>query len=331
MSQKLIYCSICLSDIENKCRSNGCGHEFCLQCLLQWTQTRIDCPVCRQTFTSIRHNFQSEDKCFDTISIKQIKAMIQLRDRLTENERRIEYFRQCLTEMEERRQRINEGIERICYINDKNENQVNEIIGNIMSDFNSLIPTDSSSDSGILTLDSYDNNSYSDLMSHYSDSTTDSDTTVDSFAQIFENQNTIIIEEESEQLESSLSDNSDENDSQIDFTSDVINVLQSEKQKECIQLIETHLESCIKSQSITSDMISESDDNFIAENNTIVGGNEDNISSDGSSFSSETSTLHSEVLRSVDSYEINSSKTELLDRMRTNNSEMLSSDDSSSH
>ena len=358
MSKELIKCPICSSDIENKCRNNGCGHEFCLQCLLRWTQTRIDCPVCRQTFTSIRHNFQSEENSFHTIYIKQIEAMIQLRDRLTETERRIEYFRQLMTEAEERSGRINEGIERICNISDNNENQVNEIIGSLLPDFDSSISTDSTSTSTFSIVTHWNGISDSTDASIQSslDSITDSDTTVDSFVDNLQNNiesdsqryspnignDNIIIFEEQLDIESSLSVNSDENDSPLDVISDdlsvVINVLQSEKHKECIQMIENHLESCSESQSITSDMISTSDDNFIAENNIIANGNEDNIiiSSDGSSFSSETSTLdsiqqNSEVLHSVDSYEMNSSTIELLDRMRTNNSEMLSSDDSSSH
>lgn len=30
-------CSICLQEITNRCHSNSCTHEFCFDCLKQWS------------------------------------------------------------------------------------------------------------------------------------------------------------------------------------------------------------------------------------------------------------------------------------------------------
>lgn len=37
-SDELEKCRICLSELANKCVINECKHEFCYECLLQWSK-----------------------------------------------------------------------------------------------------------------------------------------------------------------------------------------------------------------------------------------------------------------------------------------------------
>ena len=42
-------------------RINGCNHEFCFQCIDKWSETKLECPMCRAKFTTI----ESGDMIFD--------------------------------------------------------------------------------------------------------------------------------------------------------------------------------------------------------------------------------------------------------------------------
>ena len=43
-------CCICMDTIQITNRAvTGCGHVFCLGCLLQYLKTKNDCPMCRRT------------------------------------------------------------------------------------------------------------------------------------------------------------------------------------------------------------------------------------------------------------------------------------------
>ncbi len=39
-------CPICLEEIFDEC-STGCGHKFCLKCILKWSKHHT-CPCCRE-------------------------------------------------------------------------------------------------------------------------------------------------------------------------------------------------------------------------------------------------------------------------------------------
>ncbi|CAG9762385.1 unnamed protein product [Ceutorhynchus assimilis] len=55
-------CAICLGGCTNKCFSDSCLHQFCFQCLLEWSKIKAECPLCKQPFKSILHNvISSED------------------------------------------------------------------------------------------------------------------------------------------------------------------------------------------------------------------------------------------------------------------------------
>ena len=46
-------CSICMGTPKNKANI-GCSHEFCRKCIVKWSKTENSCPVCRQTFSTVK-------------------------------------------------------------------------------------------------------------------------------------------------------------------------------------------------------------------------------------------------------------------------------------
>lgn len=53
-------CPICLGTYKNKCFTDSCLHQFCFNCLLEWSKIKAECPLCKQSFKSIIHNVKSE-------------------------------------------------------------------------------------------------------------------------------------------------------------------------------------------------------------------------------------------------------------------------------
>lgn len=52
-------CAICLGKLENKSFTDSCFHQFCFNCLLEWSKVKAECPLCKQSFKSIIHNVRS--------------------------------------------------------------------------------------------------------------------------------------------------------------------------------------------------------------------------------------------------------------------------------
>lgn len=52
-------CAICLGAFVNKCMPDICLHQFCFNCLLQWSKVKAVCPLCKRPFLSIIHNVRS--------------------------------------------------------------------------------------------------------------------------------------------------------------------------------------------------------------------------------------------------------------------------------
>ncbi|XP_050315973.1 E3 ubiquitin-protein ligase Topors-like isoform X2 [Anthonomus grandis grandis] len=59
------HCAICLGNCMDKCFSDSCIHQFCFQCLVQWSKVKAECPLCKQPFKSIIHNVISNEE-YDT-------------------------------------------------------------------------------------------------------------------------------------------------------------------------------------------------------------------------------------------------------------------------
>ncbi|CAM9680188.1 unnamed protein product [Bubo scandiacus] len=42
-------CPICLNTLSNAACTMTCLHRFCFNCLWQWAEIKLECPVCRRT------------------------------------------------------------------------------------------------------------------------------------------------------------------------------------------------------------------------------------------------------------------------------------------
>ena len=47
---KFLYCSICDDIFRNPVRLKSCGHTFCYNCILKWSNHNANCPLCREKF-----------------------------------------------------------------------------------------------------------------------------------------------------------------------------------------------------------------------------------------------------------------------------------------
>lgn len=54
-------CLICLGFHVNKSQP-PCGHVFCYQCLANWCQIKLTCPICKRPFTSFIHTIRSPNE-----------------------------------------------------------------------------------------------------------------------------------------------------------------------------------------------------------------------------------------------------------------------------
>ena len=143
-------CPICLDQISNLCRTDPCAHEFCLQCLRNWAREHNCCPVCRQVFDRILHNFRADNQ-FDTIPVdnresRVRRSLFQQRDALRQNltqlrtrvDREIEDMRRRLEEREATRNRITDSISRIDAINRQNNGQMDSTLNEIRNIINEM-------------------------------------------------------------------------------------------------------------------------------------------------------------------------------------------------
>ena len=48
-------CPICLSDITDEIKLDGCNHSYCKECFVNWNKDKNTCPLCRQ---NIIYNFE---------------------------------------------------------------------------------------------------------------------------------------------------------------------------------------------------------------------------------------------------------------------------------
>jgi len=95
-------CIICCSEIRELANPDGCNHDFCRNCLIEWSQRSSKCPICKTLYNNI---FIYENGIKKQISLNEIR-----RNYKKENSR---------DESEE------ENIEKICYICKKDEDESN--------------------------------------------------------------------------------------------------------------------------------------------------------------------------------------------------------------
>ncbi|XP_053145736.1 E3 ubiquitin-protein ligase Topors-like [Hemicordylus capensis] len=53
-------CPICLERIRNVAFLNPCFHRFCFVCILEWSDRKAECPLCKQRFHSFFHTIRSD-------------------------------------------------------------------------------------------------------------------------------------------------------------------------------------------------------------------------------------------------------------------------------
>ncbi|KAF7240002.1 E3 ubiquitin-protein ligase Topors [Varanus komodoensis] len=53
-------CPICLERIRNVAFLNPCFHRFCFACILEWSDRKAECPLCKQRFNSFFHTIRSD-------------------------------------------------------------------------------------------------------------------------------------------------------------------------------------------------------------------------------------------------------------------------------
>uniref|UniRef100_A0ACB8ES83 Uncharacterized protein n=1 Tax=Sphaerodactylus townsendi TaxID=933632 RepID=A0ACB8ES83_9SAUR len=53
-------CPVCLERIRNVAFLNPCFHRFCFGCILEWSDRKAECPLCKQRFYSFFHTIRSD-------------------------------------------------------------------------------------------------------------------------------------------------------------------------------------------------------------------------------------------------------------------------------
>jgi hypothetical protein len=46
-------CIICCSVIRELANPDGCNHDFCRSCLIEWSQRSAKCPICKTLYNNI--------------------------------------------------------------------------------------------------------------------------------------------------------------------------------------------------------------------------------------------------------------------------------------
>jgi len=60
-------CQVCYDRVEDRTYTNGCLHSFCYECIKEWSLNTNTCPLCRTSFTRLRHNFQQNGECNEVV------------------------------------------------------------------------------------------------------------------------------------------------------------------------------------------------------------------------------------------------------------------------
>ncbi|CAB1350569.1 unnamed protein product [Coregonus sp. 'balchen'] len=54
-------CPICLDRFNNMSYLDRCLHRFCFRCIQEWSNNKVECPLCKQPFSSILHSIKAQD------------------------------------------------------------------------------------------------------------------------------------------------------------------------------------------------------------------------------------------------------------------------------
>ena len=103
-------CIICTCIIKELANPDGCNHDFCKSCLIEWSQRSSKCPMCKTLYNNI---FYYDNGIKKQISVTEIKS--KYRKHLNENDN---------SEESDDEINIDEG----CYICGKNTDQNNLLI-----------------------------------------------------------------------------------------------------------------------------------------------------------------------------------------------------------
>ncbi|XP_054160047.1 uncharacterized protein LOC128958255 [Oppia nitens] len=76
-------CPICLQPVSNRSLTDTCLHEFCYECIHEWSADHNRCPVCRLSYRNIIHNVVSANK-YDCETVPDTVA--ELNDEEEDNE-----------------------------------------------------------------------------------------------------------------------------------------------------------------------------------------------------------------------------------------------------
>ena len=113
------WCPICKTVSPNRALTDTCGHEFCFDCLKQWSNEHNSCPVCRQTYNKIITNI-GPNGVFDEIPVRQpierlfislnqilhdlellfIERLQELKDSITSVEQSLQTLKALLTHLQ---------------------------------------------------------------------------------------------------------------------------------------------------------------------------------------------------------------------------------------
>ena len=74
-------CTICIESISRASRAtiNCCEHEFCLDCIKEWSKIKNECPLCKKIFNQIKFRLPGTDlksndpTNFDTIEVENVE------------------------------------------------------------------------------------------------------------------------------------------------------------------------------------------------------------------------------------------------------------------
>lgn len=98
-------CIICCSEIRELANPDGCNHDFCRSCLIEWSQRSAKCPICKTLYNNI---FIYENGIKKQLSLNEIRRNYKMENGINESEE--------------------ENIEKMCYICKKDEDESNLIM-----------------------------------------------------------------------------------------------------------------------------------------------------------------------------------------------------------